>query len=323
MYGKFLYLHHTSANMIKYIFKRILNMIPVILGVTLLVFLIMDLAPGDPVLLILGDNATEEARIAKTAELGLDKPLIIRYFNYVANFFKGDMGKSYITNRSVSEEVFARFPNTLKLSLVASAASIAIAIPLGVIAAVKQNSIFDNVSMVLSMIGNSMPAFWLGLVLVIIFALNMRLFPVQGANAGWKSYVLPSIAIGLMNMAAVARTTRSSMLETIRQDYIRTAKSKGISKYKVIMQHAFINALIPTLTVIGVQLGNLLGGAVITETVFAWPGIGRLMVQSVSSRDVPMILGCVITLSICYSAVNLIVDLLYGFVDPRVRSMYT
>lgn len=319
----FLNLHHTSTNMIKYIFKRILNMIPVILGVTLLVFLIMDLAHGDPVLLILGDNATEEARIAKTAELGLDKPLVVRYINYVVNFFKGDMGKSYITNRSVSEEVFARFPNTLKLSLVASVASIVIAIPLGVIAAVKQNSIFDNVSMVLSMIGNSMPAFWLGLVLVIVFALNMRLFPVQGANAGWKSYVLPSIAIGLMNMAAVARTTRSSMLETIRQDYIRTAKSKGISKYKVIMQHAFINALIPTLTVIGVQLGNLLGGAVITETVFAWPGIGRLMVQSVSSRDVPMILGCVITLSICYSVVNLIVDLLYGFVDPRVRSMYT
>lgn len=319
----FINLHHTSANMIKYIFKRILNMIPVILGVTLLVFLIMDLAHGDPVLLILGDNATEEARIAKTAELGLDKPLVVRYINYVVNFFKGDMGKSYITNRSVSEEVFARFPNTLKLSLVASVASIAIAIPLGVIAAVKQNSIFDNVSMVLSMIGNSMPAFWLGLVLVIVFALNMRLFPVQGANAGWKSYVLPSIAIGLMNMAAVARTTRSSMLETIRQDYIRTAKSKGISKYKVIMKHAFINALIPTLTVIGVQLGNLLGGAVITETVFAWPGIGRLMVQSVSSRDVPMILGCVITLSICYSVVNLIVDLLYGFVDPRVRSMYT
>lgn len=309
--------------MMKYIFKRILNMIPVILGVTLLVFLIMDLAPGDPVLLILGDNATEEARIAKTIELGLDKPLLLRYFNYVINFFQGDMGSSYITNRSVSQEVFSRFPNTLKLSLVATAASIAIAIPLGVIAAVKQNSIFDNVSMVLSMIGNSMPAFWLGLVLVLVFALNLGWLPVQGANAGWKSYVLPTIAIGLMNMAAVARTTRSSMLETIRQDYIRTAKAKGISKYSVIIRHAFTNALIPTLTVIGVQIGNLLGGAVITETVFAWPGIGRLMVQSVSSRDVPMILGCVITLSICYSIVNLIVDLLYGFVDPRVRSMYT
>lgn len=316
-------MHIIQDHMIKYIFKRILYMIPVILGVTLLVFLIMDLAPGDPVLLILGDNATEEARIAKTAELGLDQPLLVRYAKYVLNFFQGDMGVSYITNRSVSKEVMSRFPNTLRLSLVAALASIAMAIPLGIIAAVKQNSIFDNISMILSMIGNSMPAFWLGLMLILIFALNLGWLPVQGANAGWKSYVLPSAAIGFMNMAAIARTTRSSMLETIRQDYIRTAKAKGISKYKVIMHHAFTNALIPTITVAGVQLGNLLGGAVITETVFAWPGIGRLMVQSVSSRDVPMILGCVVTLSICYSLVNLIVDLLYGFVDPRVRSMYS
>ncbi len=298
-------------------------MIPVILGVILLVFVIMELAPGDPVLLILGDNASEEARIAKTAELGLDKPLVIRYLKYVSNFFRGDMGTSYISNRSVSIEVLHRFPNTLKLSLVAATISILMAIPLGITAAVKQNSFFDNISMVVSLIGNSMPAFWLGLVLVLFFSLKLGWFPVQGATAGWKSYVLPSVAIGFMNMAAIARTTRSSMLETIRQDYIRTAKSKGISKNQVIMRHAFVNALIPTITIIGVQLGNLLGGAVITETVFAWPGIGRLMVQSVGSRDVPMILGCVITLSICYSIVNLLVDLLYGFVDPRVRSMYT
>ena len=248
---------------------------------------------------------------------------MMRYVKYVINFFLGDMGTSYISKRSVSQEVMSRFPNTLRLSLVAATVSIAMAIPLGIIAAVKQNSFFDNASMVLSMIGNSMPAFWLGLMLVLIFALNLGWLPVQGANAGWKSYVLPSAAIGLMNMAAVSRTTRSSMLETIRQDYIRTAKAKGISKYRVIMHHAFKNALIPTITIAGVQLGNLLGGAVITETVFAWPGIGRLMVQSVSSRDVPMILGCVLTLSICYSVVNLIVDLLYGFVDPRVRSIYS
>ena len=309
--------------MLKYILKRILYMIPVILGVTLLVFVIMDLAPGDPVLLVLGDNATEAARIAKTKELGLDQPLLVRYVKYVINFFQGDMGTSYISRRSVSQEVMSRFPNTLRLSLVAAAASMAMALPLGIIAAVKQNSFFDNISMIFSMMGNSMPAFWLGLMLVLIFALKLGWLPVQGANAGWKSYVLPSIAIGLMNMAAVARTTRSSMLETIRQDYIRTAKAKGISKHKVIMHHAFSNALIPIITIAGVQLGNLLGGAVITETVFAWPGIGRLMVQSVSSRDVPMILGCVLTLSICYSVVNLIVDLLYGFVDPRVRSMYS
>jgi len=299
-------------------------MIPVVLGVTFLVFIIMDLAPGDPVLLILGDNASEEARIEKTRELGLDQPVVIRFGKYVYNFFfKADMGNSYISGRSVSAEVLSRFPNTLKLSLAAALASLLMALPLGIIAAVKQNSLFDNTSMVVSLIGNSMPAFWLGMMLVLVFALKLRWFPVQGMSQGWKSFVLPSISIGLMNMAAVARTTRSSMLETIRQDYIRTARAKGIKESRVIMHHAFRNAVIPTITVAGVQLGNLLGGAVITETVFAWPGLGRMMVQAVSSRDVPMILGCIITLSICYSVVNLLVDLLYGFFDPRVKTMYT
>jgi len=299
-------------------------MIPVVLGVTFLVFIIMDLAPGDPVLLILGDNASEEARIEKTRELGLDQPVVIRFGKYVYNFFfKADMGNSYISGRSVSAEVLSRFPNTLKLSLVAALASLLMALPLGIIAAVKQNSLFDNTSMVVSLIGNSMPAFWLGMMLVLVFALKLRWFPVQGMSQGWKSFVLPSISIGLMNMAAVARTTRSSMLETIRQDYIRTARAKGIKESRVIMHHAFRNAVIPTITVAGVQLGNLLGGAVITETVFAWPGLGRMMVQAVSSRDVPMILGCIITLSFCYSVVNLLVDLLYGFFDPRVKTMYT
>ncbi len=310
--------------MVKYIAKRLLSMIPVVLGVTFLVFIIMDLAPGDPVLLILGDNASEEARIEKTRELGLDQPVVIRFGKYVYNFFfKADMGNSYISGRSVSAEVLSRFPNTLKLSLAAALASLLMALPLGIIAAVKQNSLFDNTSMVVSLIGNSMPAFWLGMMLVLVFALKLRWFPVQGMSQGWKSFVLPSISIGLMNMAAVARTTRSSMLETIRQDYIRTARAKGIKESRVIMHHAFRNAVIPTITVAGVQLGNLLGGAVITETVFAWPGLGRMMVQAVSSRDVPMILGCIITLSICYSVVNLLVDLLYGFFDPRVKTMYT
>jgi peptide/nickel transport system permease protein len=310
--------------MVKYIAKRLLSMIPVVLGVTFLVFIIMDLAPGDPVLLILGDNASEEARIEKTRELGLDQPVVIRFGKYVYNFFfKADMGNSYISGRSVSAEVLSRFPNTLKLSLVAALASLLMALPLGIIAAVKQNSLFDNTSMVVSLIGNSMPAFWLGMMLVLVFALKLRWFPVQGMSQGWKSFVLPSISIGLMNMAAVARTTRSSMLETIRQDYIRTARAKGIKESRVIMHHAFRNAVIPTITVAGVQLGNLLGGAVITETVFAWPGLGRMMVQAVSSRDVPMILGCIITLSFCYSVVNLLVDLLYGFFDPRVKTMYT
>ena len=297
-------------------------MIPVLLGVILLVFIIMNLASGNAVLLSLGENATEEAIAAKTAELGLDKPLLVRYVDYVINLLKGDMGQSYLSTRQVADEVFARFPATLSLAIVAALISTLLAIPLGIIAAVKQNTLFDNASMIISLIGNSMPAFWLALMLMLLFAEKLGWFPAQGMNDGWKSYVLPALSIGFINMAAIARTTRSSMLETIRQDYVRTARSKGIDESAVIMKHAFPNALIPTVTVIGVQFGVLLGGAVLTETVFAWPGLGRLMVQSVNNRDVPMVLGCIVMLSICYSVINLLVDLIYGFIDPRVRSMY-
>lgn len=308
--------------MLKYILRRIFLMIPVLIGITFLVFMIMQLAPGDPARLILGENASVEEVHELREKLGLNDHIVIQYVKYMANLFRGELGTSYITNRPVAVEVYSRFPYTLRLALVSAAVSIIIAIPLGIIAAVRQNTIFDSVSMIVSLIGISMPAFWMALMLMLFFSLKLGWFPVQGANAGWKSYVLPSIAIGFMNMAAVARTTRSSMLETIRQDYIRTARSKGITKFEVVMYHAFRNAMIPTLTVIGVQLGGLIGGAVLTETVFAWPGLGRLIVQSVNARDVPMILGSIVVLSISFSFINLIVDLMYGFVDPRVRSMY-
>ena len=308
--------------MLKYITRRVLIMVPVLVGVTFLVFMIMQLAPGDPARLILGENANPEEIHALRERMGLNDPALVQYGRYMINLFRGDMGTSYITKRPVAAEMASRFPYTLKLALVSAVVSILIAIPLGIIAAVKQNTLFDNASMVVSLVGISMPAFWMALMLMLFFSLRLRWFPVQGASAGWKSYVLPSIAIGFMNMAAIARTTRSSMLETIRQDYIRTARSKGISRGEVIINHAFQNALIPTITVIGVQLGQLIGGAVLTETVFAWPGLGRLMVQSVNARDVPMILGCMVVLSTSFSIINLIVDLLYGFFDPRVRSMY-
>lgn len=308
--------------MIKYISKRLLMMIPVLLGVIFLVFVVMSLASGNAVMLILGDNASEEAVAAKTAELGLDRPLVVRYVNYVVDLLKGDMGTSYLSNRSVSQEVFSRFPNTLKLAVVSAVVSILLAIPLGICAAVKQNTLVDNFSMILSLVGNSMPAFWLALMLMMLFAEKLGWLPAQGMNNGWASYVLPAISIGFINMAAIARTTRSTMLETIRQDYVRTARAKGDTEREVVMEHAFPNALIPTITVIGVQFGNLLGGAILVETVFAWPGLGRLMVQSVNNRDVPLVLGCIVVLSLSYSVVNLIVDLVYGFIDPRVRSMY-
>ncbi len=308
--------------MIKYIVRRCLAMIPVLLGVTLLVFVIMSLAPGNPAKIILGIDATPEAVEALSEELGLNDPVLVRYGRYIVNFCKGDLGASYATRRSVAAEVFSRFPYTFRLALVAAVLELLIAIPLGVIAAVKQNTIFDSASMVVSLIGISMPAFWMALMMILLFSLKLGWFPVQGANDGFRSYILPAIAIGFMGIASIARTTRSSMLETIRQDYVRTAKSKGLPKVTVIMKHAFTNALIPILTVCGDQIGGLLGGAVLTETVFAWPGLGRLLVQSVTARDTPMILGCVLLLAITVSVVNLITDLLYGFVDPRVRSMY-
>ena len=297
-------------------------MIPVVIGITFLVFMIMQLAPGDPVQMILGDNASPEAVEAMRDEMGLNDNVLVQYGRYLVNLVQGDMGTSYMNKRPVADEVFSRVPATFKLAAVAAVVSIVIAIPLGILAAIKQNTLFDHSSMVVSLIGISMPAFWLALMLMLLFSLKLGWLPAQGAKDGWKSYVLPSIAIGFMQMAAIARTTRSSMLETIRQDYIRTARSKGITEREVIFHHSFRNALIPTVTIVGVQLGGLLGGAVLTETVFAWPGLGRLVVQAVNGRDVPVVLGCIVVLSVGFSIVNLVVDLLYGFIDPRVRSMY-
>lgn len=308
--------------MVKYVIKRLLALIPVVIGVTFLVFMIMQLAPGDAAKLILGESATQEQVEELREEMGLNDPAIMQYGRYMVNFVQGDLGTSYSTKRPVAEEVFARFPYTLNLFVVAGVISIILAIPLGILAAVKQNTWFDNISMILSLIGVSMPIFWLALLLVLCFSLKLGWLPVQGAES-WKSYILPAISLGFMNMAAIARTTRSSMLETIRQDYIRTARAKGVSRRQVIMKHAFKNALIPTITVCGIQLGQLLGGSVLTETVFAWPGIGRLLVQSINARDVPMVLGCIIVMTVCFSVVNLLIDLLYGFVDPRIRSMYS
>lgn len=308
--------------MLRYVLRRIVALIPVILGVTFIVFFILKLAPGDPVKIILGDQASPEAIAQLKMEMGLDKPLLVQYATYMLNLVQGNMGISYASKQPVALEVFSRFPYTLRLSLVATIFSILLAIPLGILAAVKQNSALDNISMIIAMIGVSMPMFWLALLLILFFSLQLGWFPVSGA-ASWKSYVLPAFALGFMNMASTARTTRSSMLETIRQDYIRTARSKGVSRGVVIRKHAFKNALIPTITVVGLQIGNLLGGAVLAETVFSWPGIGRLVVQAIAARDIPMVLGCTIVLTICFSVVNLIVDLLYGIVDPRIRTMYT
>lgn len=305
----------------KYIFRRILSLIPVIIGVTFIVFMILNLAPGNSARMILGDQATPEQVAELERQMGLDQPILVQYANYMIKLVQGDLGTSYRTNQPVALEVFSRFPYTLILALVSTFFSVLLAIPLGIVAATKQNTPIDTITMVISLIGVSMPMFWLSLLLILLFSLNLGWFPVSGAKS-ISSIVLPAFALGFMNMALVARTTRSSMLETIRQDYIRTALSKGVSRKKVIRKHAFRNALIPTVTVVGLQIGNLLGGAVLAETVFAWPGIGRLMVQAIAGRDIPMVLGCIIVFTVSISVVNLIVDILYGFIDPRIRSMY-
>lgn len=307
----------------KYVAKRILYVIPVILGVTLIVYVIMSMAPGDPVLQLVGEQATPEQIEAKRAELGLDKPVLVQYVNYIFKLVQGDFGISYKSKQGVALEITSRFPTTLKMSLTAVVIAVVIALPLGVIAAVKQNTWVDGVSMFISLLGVSIPIFWLGLMLLLFFSLKLGWFPASGTNAGWRSYVLPGFSLGFQSMATIARTTRSSMLETIRQDYIRTARSKGVPYGTVIRRHALRNALIPTVTVTGLQVGSLLAGSVLTETVFGMPGLGRFMISSISGRDTPAVLGCIIVFTVTFSLVNLLVDLLYGFIDPRIRSQYS
>lgn len=307
--------------MVRYIFKRLLMLIPVMLGVTFLVYFIISLTPGDPAALILGNGATQESIQELREEMGLNQPVVIQYGNYMKGLLTGDMGTSYSTGKKVLGEVSQRFPNTFKLTFSAIFLAILISIPIGIISATRQYSIFDNVGMIIALIGISMPSFWTGLIFIIIFALNLGWFPSSGMS-GLSSMVLPSFTLAVAATAGITRTMRSSMLEVIRQDYINTAKAKGVSKYNTIKKHALKNALIPAITVIGLQFGVLLGGAVLTETVFSWPGIGRLMVESIQRKDTPMVLGCVIVFAVAFSVVNLIVDILYAFIDPRIRSEY-
>lgn len=306
----------------KYITKRILYLVPVVIGVTFIVFLIMNMAPGDPVKTILGEQATPEAIEELREELGLNDNILVQYKNYFLGLLRGDMGTSYKTKVGVAEEIRSRIPTTAKLAFIAIFIAISFSIPLGIFAAVKQNTWIDSLTMFIALIGVSIPVFWLGLMLLLFFSLRLGWFPVSGAET-WKSFVLPGVALGFLSMAAIARVTRSSMLEVIRQDYIRTARSKGVPYNTVIRKHALRNALIPTITVAGLQIGSLLGGSVLTETVFGLPGIGRLMIQSIQGRDIPMVLGCIIVFTVAFSIVNLIVDIIYAFVDPRIRSQYS
>lgn len=307
--------------MIKFIIKRLLKIIPILIGATFIVFSIMSLAKGDAIDMLAPD-ATEEEKLQLREELGLEGPLLVRYARYIGNLCTGDMGTSYKSWAPVTEELAQRVPYTIELALAASLITIVIAIPLGMLAAIKQNSAFDSVSMALCLVGVSMPAFWVGLLLMLLFSLKLGWLPVSGSDQGIRSLILPALTQSVAGMASIGRVTRSSMLEVIRQDYIRTARAKGLPERTVIFHHAMKNAMLPTVTAAGLQIGNLLCGGVITESVFAWPGIGRFLVTSISWRDTPCVLGCVVVFVLGFSIVNLIVDVLYGFIDPRIKAQY-
>ncbi len=308
--------------MIKYIIKRLIAMIPVVLALTFVVFTIMYMTPGDPTAIILGNEFSEAASQKLKAELGLDQPFFIQFFNYVGNLIQGDFGISYITREPVSEQLFSRFPNTAKVVAGAMLFCVCLGVPIGVYSGTKPYSFFSNITMVVGLLGVSLPIFWLGLLLILFFSVYLGWLPSSGIDS-FAHLILPSVALGGNYMANIMRTTRSSMLEVVRQDYIRTAKAKGVSEKNIIRRHALKNAMMPTITVIGMNIGALLGGVVLTETVFSIPGTGRMLVESINKRDTPSVLGCLILMAICVAVSNLIVDLIYAYIDPRIKAQYS
>ena len=307
--------------MYKYICKRILMMIPVIIGVSLLVFLVLKMTPGDPARVVAGSEADEATVEQIREELGLNKPVLQQYVDYMLALLHGDMGTSYTTSKPVVDEILARMPTTFILAFAGVFVAVLIGIPLGIISATKQYSVLDYISTLLALGGVAMPNFWLGLMLILLFSLKLGWLP-SGGGDSWTAYVLPAITLGVGATASFMRTTRSSMLEVIRQDYIRTARAKGAGEGRVVMHHALRNAMIPVITVIGLQIGTLLGGAVVNETVFSLPGLGTLMINAINQKNEPVVLGCLITFAIIFSLVNLLIDILYAFIDPRIKSQY-
>ena len=309
--------------MTKYIIRRLVTLIPTILALTFVVFSIMHFTPGDPTAIILGNQFSEDASAALKHELGLDQPFIVQYFRYVFNLMKGDFGMSYIYRNPVRDHLVARFPNTFKVVIWAMVFCVGVGIPIGVFSGTRPNSLFSNITMIGGLLGVSLPIFWLGLLMQLLFSVKLNLLPPGGMDHGFKSLILPSVVLGANYMANIMRTTRSSMLEAIRQDYVRTAKAKGLTDRGVIFGHALPNALMPTITIVGMNIGALLGGVVLTETVFSIPGTGRFLVESIKSRDTPCVLGCLVIMALCVAISNLAVDIIYAYIDPRIKAQYS
>ncbi len=307
--------------MTTYVLRRLVGLVPVLLGVTLLVFAMVWVSPGDPVLAILGESAQGIDR-ASLEELrrayGLDRPLAVQYLDYLGSVLQGDLGVSVRSGRTVVAEIATRLPATLLLAGAGMTIAIAIGLSLGVVAALRRGTWIDYLAVLVALLGVSVPVFWSGLLMMMLFALTLEWLPASGIGS-WRHLVMPAAAIGFASSAFIARITRSSMVDVLRQDYVRTARAKGLPPARVDLGHALRNALLPVVTVVGLQFGSLLGGAVLTETVFAWPGIGRMLVDAIRSRDLPLVQGTVLFVATGFILVNLLVDLSYAALNPRIR----
>ena len=312
----------------RYLARRLLLLVPVLVGVSIVIFGVLHLSPGDPAEIMLGSQATKEDLVRLRESLGLNEPLPIQYVHWMGHVVRGDLGRSIWMKRPVLPEVLGRLGATLLLTGTALLLSTAGGLALGVASAAWPRSVLDRLSAVASLFGASMPSFWLGIVLMVIFALWLGWLPASGMYASYggggvgdllSHLILPAVTLAAASITIIARLTRSTMLETLGQDFVRTARAKGVAESGVLLRHGLKNALIPIVTVVGVQAGYLLGGAVLTETVFAWPGVGTLMVQGILARDFPLVQGCVLVVALAFAVINLAVDLLYAWLDPRIR----
>ena len=304
--------------MSRYLVRRLLLTIPVLLGVATLVFALIHLVPGDPAQAMLGEGASQEEVQRLRTSLGLDRPLLTQYAAFLGGLVQGDLGTSFRYNAPVTEQITSRLGNTAKLALAAMAVAILFAVPLGIVAAVFRGRAPDHAAMTLALAGISMPNFWLGPLLAILFAVYLGWLPVSGTGS-LAHLVLPAVTLGAALSAILARMTRASLLEELRELYVLAARARGLSGARAVLRHAFRNSLIPVVTIIGLQFGAVLTGTIITETIFAWPGLGRLLIQAINFRDYPLVQGCILFISVTYVLMNLLTDLTYGLLDPRIR----
>ncbi|MBS6954393.1 MAG: ABC transporter permease [Enterocloster asparagiformis] len=308
--------------MIRYVIKRLLLLIPIMLGVSFLVFAILNIVPGDPARVILGEAATADEVAQLNHELGYDQPFVTRYVTFLVGVVtRFDFGTSYRTGAPVIQDVLARIPTSITVAVWSIIGAVIIGVPLGILSAVKQYSLTDNVSRFVGIFLASVPPFWLGMLLIFFFSLNLRVLPTSGVSS-WKGYILPSLALAIPYASAMLRFTRSAMLETIRQEYVKTARAKGVPEMWVIISHALKNAALPVITIVGTSFGGLLGGAVVTESVFSLPGLGTLLVMGIRTKDIPVVMGATIFYALMFGTIMLLVDLLYAFADPRIKAKY-